>query len=178
MLRSRRGGKGATLYCTGRDIEYRELPLIFRDDTHTWEPAEPVPPDAEPTDPVLELLIQFLSQLRQFDGTATELSELLQRQTGERMLPSVLSKKLVRYSGQLDQAGIRITTERTRDARLLHLLYFGGDSSDGNDGKSDTGLVPNLLSQPSLPSPPAFEPACGGVSAFPRAGGNPPETAG
>ena len=149
---SKRGSSTATLYCTGRDIEYRELPLRFQKDTHTWNLTEPVEDGAEPVDPELLSLSEFLSGLSVFDGTATELSVLLEQQTGECLLPSVLSKRLVRYAGELEKAGVQITSSRTRDTRLLHIRTVRtdpSDGSDGNDGKINTDPVPNLLSQPS-----------------------------
>lgn len=43
VLKERRRGSGeATLYCTGRDIEYRELPLVFDKSGYTWRLTEPV----------------------------------------------------------------------------------------------------------------------------------------
>ncbi len=142
----KRGSDRATLYCTGRDIEYRELKLEFKRDTHIWELAEKVEVGAPLQDTQLIFLSEFLVALSAFDGTATELSALLAQQTGEQMLPSVLAKKLTRYSAELDKRGIRIVSTRTRDNRLLHIRC---DGSDGNDGKNGTGPVPNFLSQPS-----------------------------
>ena len=81
------------------------------------------------------------------------LAALLEEHTGEKLLPSVLSKRLVRYAADLDKAGIHITSSRTRDSRQLHILCIDGDSNDGNDGKNETGSVSNLLSQPSQLSP-------------------------
>lgn len=141
---SRRGGDTAILYCMGRDIEYRELPLRFQKDTHTWELTEPVANETETVDPEIFFLSEFLSGLSAFDGTATELAGILEQHTGKQLLPSVLSKRLVRYSGELDKAGIQVTGSRTRDARLLHIRTNHTspcDGSDGNDGKNDTPSV-------------------------------------
>lgn len=150
VLKERKRGSGeATLYCTGRDIEYRELSLRFQKDTHTWGLTEPVEAETPAVDPEAAFLSAFLKELHSFEGTATELSELLETQTGEKILPSVLSKKLVKYAGELEQSGIRIAAHRTRDARTLHILCYGGDSNDGNDGKIETATVADLLSQPS-----------------------------
>ena len=149
VLKERKRGSGeATLYCTGRDIEYRELPLRFQKDTHTWVLTESVE-DAPGVDPEVSFLSDFLKGLHSFEGTATELSELLEARTGESILPSVLSKKLVKYAGELEQNGIRIAAHRTRDSRTLSILCFGSDGSDGNDGKIETVSVANFLSQPS-----------------------------
>ena len=150
VLKERKRGSGeATLYCTGRDIEYRELPLHFQKDTHTWVLTEPVEEDAPAADPEVTFLSDFLKGLHSFEGTATELCELLEARTGESILPSVLSKKLVKYAGELEQNGIRIAAHRTRDSRTLSILCFGSDGSDGNDGKNETAPVANFLSQPS-----------------------------
>ena len=149
VLKERKRGSGeATLYCTGRDIEYRELPLRFQKDTHTWVLTESVE-DAPGVDPEVSFLSDFLKGLHSFEGTATELSELLEARTGESILPSVLSKKLVKYAGELEQNGIRSAAHRTRDSRTLSILCFGSDGSDGNDGKNETAPVANFLSQPS-----------------------------
>ena len=148
---AKRGSDIATLYCAGRDIEYRELSLRFEKDTHTWVLAEPVPREQPVVDPSLISLSVFLKELCVYDGTATELAALLAQRTGEQLLPSVLSKRLVRYAGELDKLGIRIAISRTRDTRQLHIRYQPCDGSDGSDGKIP---APNLLSQPSHLSQP------------------------
>lgn len=150
VLKERKRGSGeATLYCMGRDIEYRELSLRFQKETHTWVLTRPVEADIPDVDPEVTFLSDFLKGLHSFEGTATELSELLEAQTGEKILPSVLSKKLVKYAGELEKSGIRIAAHRTRDARTLQILCYGGDSNDGNDGKIETATVADFLSQPS-----------------------------
>ena len=149
---SKRGSDTATLYCTGRDVEYRELPLRFQKDAHIWDLTEAVPMETAIPDPAILSLSAFLKGLVVFDGTATELSHLLEDHSGEQILPSVLAKRLVRYAGELDKAGIYISSSRTRDTRLLHIRCTN-DGSDGNDGRNDTGPVPNLLSQSSQLSP-------------------------
>ena len=117
VLKERRRGSGeATLYCTGRDIEYRELPLVFDKSGYTWRLTEP--------------------GLGSFEGTATELSALLEAKTGERLTPSVLSKRLVKYAEVLEQNGIRVVSERTRTTRMLSILCLPCDGSDGSDGKN------------------------------------------
>lgn len=143
----KRGSSQAILYCTGRDIEYQELRLQFSSENHMRELlSDTSKANCQHTDAVLELLIPFLKSLSCFDGTATELSGLLAQKTGENMLPNVLSKKLVRYADELTRNHISFRTSRTRDMRLLHIRC---DGSDGNDGKINTGSVPDLLSQPS-----------------------------
>ena len=73
--------------------------------------------------------------LGSFEGTATELSERLEAQTGEKLTPSVLSKRLVKYAAVLEQEGVRVVSTRTRTARSLSILCLPRDGSDGSDGK-------------------------------------------
>ena len=111
--------------------------------------TEPVEEDTPAADPEVTFLSDFLKGLHSFEGTATELCELLEVRTGESILPSVLSKKLVKYAGELEQNGIHVAAHRTRDSRTLSILCFDSDGSDGNDGKTGTVPVANFLSQPS-----------------------------
>ena len=137
VLKERRRGSGeATLYCTGRDIEYRELPLVFDKSGYTWRLTEPVEGERTSIDPEAISLSAFLRGLGSFEGTATELSTLLEAQTGEKLTPSVLSKRLVKYAEVLEQNGIRVVSERTRMARTLSILCLPCDGSDGSDGKN------------------------------------------
>ena len=137
VLKERRRGSGeATLYCTGRDIEYRELPLVFDKASYTWLLTEPVEAERICVDPEALSLSAFLRTLGSFEGTATELSVRLEAQTGEKLTPSVLSKRLVKYAEVLEQNGIRVVSERTRTTRMLSILCFPCDGSDGSDGKN------------------------------------------
>src|SRR5699024_2753040 len=77
----------------------------------------------EPVSPEVLRLAEFLKGLESFDGTATELAMLWEGYAGEPMQPSVLSKKLARYAGELDKLGVHITTSRTRESRSLHLRH-------------------------------------------------------
>lgn len=136
LKEKKRGSHKAVLYCTGRDIEYMELSLCSEKELHFWQLTEPVEEEQVPVDPELVFLSDFLKQLKSFDGTATELAALLEEHTGEKLLPSVLSKRLVRYAADLDKAGIRIVSSRTRDSCQLHILCIGNDGNDGKMGRT------------------------------------------
>ena len=147
LRKDKRGGSTATLYCTGRDIEYRELTLEFDGDTHVWNLlSDSVTAEPQPQDKLIIFLSEFLSERKSFTGTATELAEGLEKQSGEPLVPAALTKRLIRCRNELATRGIKFETHRTRDRRELRLVLVG-DGSDGNDGKNDTGPVPNLPSQ-------------------------------
>ena len=136
LTRKDRNSPQAELHCTGRDIESRVLGLCFRKETRTWELSKPIESEKEATDPELIFLSEFLKRLHTFTGTATELSTLLEHETGEMIVPSVLSKKLAKHASGLDKLGIHVSGNRTRDTRLLCIECDACDSSDGSDGKN------------------------------------------
>ena len=156
LRKSKRSSSSATLYCTGRDIEYRELLLEFDGTEHVWKLREDsVEQPAQVQDELVFFLSEFLEQRKCFTGTATELAEELDRFAGEQYKPNVLMKKLLRCQQELLDLGITPSTRRTHDRRELTLRV----SCVSNDGKNDTGPVSDLLSQPSQlsqerPAPP------------------------
>ena len=147
LKKGKRRGSAAALYCTGRDIEYRELALEFDQDAHVWKLVSSGE-STEEQDKILASLSAFLAERREFTGTATELAEALEPYCREKMLPNVLMKHLLRRQEELSHMGIALQSRRTRDRRELTLTR-ACDSNDGSDGKNDTEPVPDLLSQPS-----------------------------
>jgi len=117
--------------------------------THIWNLlSDSVTTEPQPRDELIIFLSEFLSERKSFVGTATELAEALEKRSEETLVPAALTKRLIRCRDELAARGIKFETHRTRDRRELRLALVG-DGSDGNDGKPDTGSVPNLLSQPS-----------------------------
>ena len=147
LKKGKRSGNAATLYCTGRDIEYQELVLEFDQDAHVWKLVSSGE-STEEQDKILVSLSAFLAERREFTSTATELAEALEPYCREKMRPNVLMKYLLRRQEELSRMGIALQSRRTRDRRELALTR-ACDSNDGSDGKNDTEPVPDLLSQPS-----------------------------
>ena len=146
LRKSKRSSNSATLYCTGRDIEYRELLLEFDSTEHVWKFREDcVEQPTQPQDELVFFLSEFLDQRKCFAGTATELATELDRFAGEQYKPNVLMKKLLRCQQELLNLGITLSTRRTHDRRELTLRV----GCVSNDGKNDTGPVSDLPSQPS-----------------------------
>ncbi len=135
LTRKDRNSPQAELHCTGRDIGSRVLELCFQKETQTWELSKPLETEKGTADPEIIFLSEFLKQLHTFTGTATELSTLLEHETGEMISPSVLSKKLVKHISSLDKLGIHVSGSRTRDARQLYIECDSCDSSDGKMGE-------------------------------------------
>ena len=133
----------------GRDIEYRELSLEFDPTAHVWNLlADSVTAEPTPSDSTIFSLSAFLDARKVFSGTATELSEALKPYCEETFQPNVLMKKLLRHRQELSEMGIVLETRRTHDRKEISLRRV---DCVGNDGKSDTGSVSNLPTQPSQP---------------------------
>lgn len=146
LRKSKRSSNTATLYCTGRDIEYRELSLEFDSTDHVWKLREDsVEQPTQTQDELVFFLSEFLNQRKCFTGTATDLADELDVFADERYKPNVLMKKLLRCQQELLEQGITLSTRRTHDRRELTLRV----GCVSNDGKNDTGPVSDLLSQPS-----------------------------
>jgi len=152
LRKSKRSENIATLYCTGRDIEYRELVLEFDAQTHIWKlsPDNSVA-EPEPKDEIISSLSVFLNEQLSFSGTATELAAALKPYCQTPPLPNVLMKKIIRYQQELSDAGITLTTRRTHERKEISLQYKRVDCV-GNDGRSNTDSVSDLPTQPLQPT--------------------------
>ena len=95
LKKDKRGGNSATLYCVGRDIEYRELRLEFDNNTHLWSlVSDSITNEPQPSDEIILHLSAVMKSLLSFTGTATELAAELEKHSGEKLLPNVLMKRL------------------------------------------------------------------------------------
>lgn len=144
---NKRGSSEATLYCTGRDIEYRELQLELSATTHIWElNSDSAIDGVPPGDSIISLLKNMLKEKTAFTGTATELSNMIQKEYKEQILPNILIKRMIRYQSELQTSGIQFSTKRTHDRKEIQLKYECVDCV-GNDGKFDSIPVSDLPTQ-------------------------------
>ena len=94
LRKDKRSAHTATLYCTGRDIEYRELSLEFDSAAHVWNLlSDSVTSEPMPSDSTIFSLSAFLDEQKVFPGTATELSEALKPYCGETLQPNCADEK-------------------------------------------------------------------------------------
>ncbi len=129
-----RASDTAKLFVTGRDIEYQELTLRFRD--CSWELVErkeQAELAREAVPPVLFRLVEFMRDKAEWSGTATELLSAM----GERGdLSTVITKWLNEYRTTfLSENGICYGYRRKRYGRQI-VLTVGGDSRD----RCDSGI--------------------------------------
>ena len=88
--RSKRNANCATLFCTGRDIESREIEIQFQKENCEWElkgDSLEEPTLSQPEE--ITLLIEMMKQLQSFDGGNTELTEKFNSFSGKTISASV-----------------------------------------------------------------------------------------
>ena len=126
-----RASDTAKLYCVGRDVEYQEFTLRFRE--CSWELVERKGQRQlaeESIPPVLFWVVSFMQSREKWSGTATEM--LLQMQENDTP-PNVITKLLNEYRATvLNENGIRYDYKRTKAGRRIVLSR--GDGVDSIDG--------------------------------------------
>lgn len=130
VLKRKRSSTDAVLYVSGRDVEYQEMTLRFRD--LVWELVERKDSNdihkAEIPDFVFRVA-DFMKCQTQWTGTA---SELLAAMAEKDVSPNMVKKYLGQFAGEvLEPEGIRYQTKRTGKSRLIY--FTRNDSDDAND---------------------------------------------
>ena len=147
LEKEHRASDTAALYAIGRDIEYQEFTLRFRD--CSWELVERKSQEqlvAAEAPPILFRLVAFMEGRREWSGTATELLT----QMGEAdTAPNVITKLLNEYHATiLRQNNVRYVYRRTKAGRRIVLSRGDGvDSGDGLSGMPsarETAVTPVL----------------------------------
>lgn len=142
LQKDKRTENTATLICTGRDIEGRELFLEFNRYAFVWELVSPIIFDALIIPGEIILLCDFVKSIGSFTGTATELAAVLKLE----LQPAVLKKRIIKHMEHLNKNGICYSENRTFERREFSLCY------DGNDDMTVETTLQNLPSLPSAPS--------------------------
>ena len=132
-----RASDTARLYCVGRDIEYQEFVLRFRE--CSWEMVERKGQEQlarESIPAVLFRLVEFMQDKENWCGTATELLAAMKETDTP---PTVITKWLNEYRTTfLADNHIGYAYRRKKEGRLIALTKQSGDSDDGGDG--DVGI--------------------------------------
>ena len=125
--------------CTGRDIESKELKLQFDPMSHIWECREDEETARSADEEVIGIVIDWLHDEKRFEGTASELLEILHDALPCELRPNILSRWLNKHKGMLKANGVSYTLRRTRDSRTIRLSC---DGNDANDDISGSGARP------------------------------------
>lgn len=130
LMKTSRSKSTATLYCTGRDIEYRELNLEFDSETHFWNLLSDNSPSVEqPDGQMLSLLSALLRQQSQISATAATLLKIIDPTNAEGLTPNLLSRQIRKNVDTLGKNGIMVSFRKSNGERLICLKRADRDAN-------------------------------------------------
>ena len=133
---SDRSAQKATLFCVGRDIEYREI-TVQMDENHVWELVSDSRDDPDLLeDKIVPLLTVFMADKETFIGTPTELTQLLDPDGSMGISARTVSKKLLQNVEALSLRGISVLSRRSNGKRLVE-LHRADRADDSGTGSND-----------------------------------------
>ena len=136
--KSKRCSTNATLYCSGRDIEDREIELSFDRDSCTWNFISDSSDNPEmllPDD--IHQLIDFMKQKQSFIGSNTDFTNEFISFCGKEISAKSLKRRMNRYRRELEENGVEFQSNRSNGKRILNINYTGkSDDSDVKDNKN------------------------------------------
>ena len=137
LRKSKRGENSATLYCTGRDIAYRELSLEFNVENHVWNLLGDNCEQAGPfNDRIVVLLSALLRAQPEICVPAKVLLEKIDPAGIEGLTPNSLSHQIRKSVDALGNSGIIVSFRRSNGGRLICLK-----SADGVDDLAAEKIV-------------------------------------
>ena len=166
LERSKRNQGNATLICTGRDIEHRELELCFEKETHQWElVADSL---EEPTillDPEVNLFREFMYCISSFNGSNTELADLYSRETQKVTSAKSLKQMMNRHRFELEDMGVFFESKRSNGQRYVDIWYQEKPSNSKSDSaaidRTNTSATEVTQVTQNFRVPQVTETACG-----------------
>ena len=126
LSESKRGSRAATLYCVGRDIENRKIELKFDNNTHRWITDEILSEKENKSKFFIKMIFDFISERKNFVGTATELVNLLTPKFDTEIFPNRLTRDLVQNAYELANYGIKFSYKRSNGQRIISLTASDG----------------------------------------------------
>jgi hypothetical protein len=139
LLESKRGSGRAVLYCTGRDIEYREIELARDKVSHGWQLESDSLENPEAfLDGMIRMFAEFIRAEKKFMGSPTELTRGVERVTGHSFTAAALSKKLLQSQRELAELGIVYVSKSSNSRRTVTAEYR--DGSGGSEAVTSATL--------------------------------------
>ena len=132
---SKRRENTATLYCTGRDIPYRELALEFDGEDHVWKLlSDDCEQNDQPNERILFLLSELLRQQPEISAPAKALLEKIDPAGAEGLTPNSFSHRIRKSVDALRRNGITVSFRKSNGDRLICLKRVDGvdDPATGN----------------------------------------------
>lgn len=135
--KSKRNADTATLVCTGRDIEYREMEMKLSKENCVWTLVSDSleNPQMRLPDEMVSL-VELMKVQRSFSGTNSEFTELFNSYYGKKLSAKSLKQMMNRWRYSLEEQGVQFTNRRSNGQRLVDISYSSDrDESDVSDVK-------------------------------------------
>ena len=127
LRKSKRRENTATLYCTGRDIPYRELALEFDGEDHVWKLlSDDCEQTEQPTERILFLLSELLRRQPEISAPAKALLEKIDPAGAEGLTPNSFSHRIRKSVDALRRNGITVSFRKSNGDRLICLKRADG----------------------------------------------------
>ena len=122
LRKSKRRENTATLYCTGRDIPYRELALEFDGEDHVWKLlSDDCEQNEQPSERILFLLSELLRRQPEISAPAKVLLEKIDPADAEGLTPNSFSHRIRKSVDALRRNGITVSFRKSNGDRLICL---------------------------------------------------------
>lgn len=140
---SRRSQNGATLFCTGRDIDYREIELRFNKEKCLWEVVSDSLENPQILLPkAMTALIAFMKATKKYFGSNTEFAEQFFSYSGFDLSVKSLKQMMNRHRYELEENGVFYENSRSNGQRYLKIYFSSaGDGSAVKDAKEMCGEI-------------------------------------
>ena len=127
LRKSQRRENTATLYCTGRDIPYRELALEFDGEDHVWKLlSDNCEQNDQPNERILFLLSELLRRQPEISAPAKVLLEKIDPAGTEGLTPNSFSHRIRKSVDALRRNGITVSFRKSNGDRLICLKRVDG----------------------------------------------------
>ena len=137
LRKSQRRENTATLYCTGRDIPYRELALEFDGEDHVWKLlSDDCEQKEQPNERILFLLSELLRRQPEISAPAKVLLEKIDPAGAEGLTPNSFSHRIRKSVDALRRNGITVSFRKSNGDRLICLKR-----ADGVDDPATENIV-------------------------------------
>lgn len=122
--KSRRREDAATLVCTGRDIEHRELELRFSKDEFVWNLMADSAKESMGTLPKdMVAFVEFMKQIQTYSGTNTGLAEQFSAFSGMPATPKGLKQRMNKWCYRLEDLEVTFYSRETKQGKLVDVWY-------------------------------------------------------
>ena len=114
----------ATLTCTGRDIQQRELELRFDQTNCVWNKiSDDAEDETKKLPPEMVAFVDFVKHISFYEGGNTQLAECFNAHSGCSVTAKVLKQKMNRWRHPLSDLGVTFTSREVHSGKIVTVQY-------------------------------------------------------